>query len=41
MENYAACPDLTDQPLKSPNLELYTDDSFFFKMASDMQGLHL
>jgi hypothetical protein len=31
MENYAAQPDLTDWPLKSPNLELYTDDSSFVK----------
>jgi ribonuclease HI len=31
MENYAARPDLTDQPLKSPDLELYTDGSSFFK----------
>jgi hypothetical protein len=31
MENYDAQPDLTDQPLKSPDLELYTDDSSFVK----------
>jgi hypothetical protein len=31
MENYAARPDLTDQPFKSPDLELYTDDSSFVK----------
>jgi hypothetical protein len=31
MENYAAQPDLTDQSLKNPNLELYTDGSFFVK----------
>jgi ribonuclease HI len=27
MENYAAQPDLTDQSLKNPDLELYTDGS--------------
>jgi hypothetical protein len=27
MKNYAARLDLTDQPLKSPGLELYTDNS--------------
>jgi hypothetical protein len=37
MENYAAQPDLTDQPLKSPDLELYT----LSKMVSDMQSLQL
>jgi ribonuclease HI len=31
MENYAARPDLTDWPLKNPDLELYTDGSSFFK----------
>jgi ribonuclease HI len=31
MENYAAQPDLTDRPLKNPDLELYTDDSSFVK----------
>jgi hypothetical protein len=31
MENYAAQPDLTERPLKSPNLELYTDGSSFVK----------
>jgi hypothetical protein len=31
MENYAAQPDLTDQPLKNPDLELYTDSSNFVK----------
>jgi ribonuclease HI len=31
MENYAACPDLTDWPLKNPDLELYTNGSFFVK----------
>jgi hypothetical protein len=31
MENYAARPDLTDQPLKTPDLELHTDGSFFIK----------
>jgi ribonuclease HI len=31
MENYAARPDLTDQPLKNPDLELYTDGSSFVK----------
>jgi ribonuclease HI len=31
MENYAAHPDLTDQPLKNPNLELHTDGSSFVK----------
>jgi ribonuclease HI len=29
MENCAAGPDLTDQPLKNPDLELYTDGSSF------------
>jgi hypothetical protein len=29
MENYAARPDLTDQPFKNPDLELYTDGSSF------------
>jgi hypothetical protein len=31
MENYAARPDLTDHPLKNPDLELYTDGSSFVK----------
>jgi hypothetical protein len=31
MENYVARPDLTDQPLKNPALELYTDGSSFVK----------
>jgi hypothetical protein len=34
MENYAAWPawpDLTDRPLKNPDLELYTDDCSFVK----------
>jgi hypothetical protein len=31
MENYAAQPDLTDRPLKNPDLELYPDGSFFVK----------
>jgi hypothetical protein len=31
MENYAARPDLTDWPLKNPDLELYTDGSSFVK----------
>jgi ribonuclease HI len=31
MENYAARPDLTDQPLKNPDLELYTDGSSLVK----------
>jgi hypothetical protein len=31
VENYAAQPDLTDQPLKNPDLELYTDSSSFVK----------
>jgi ribonuclease HI len=31
MENYAAWPDLTDRPLKNPDLELYTDGSSFVK----------
>jgi hypothetical protein len=31
MENYAALPNLTDQPLKNPDLELYTDGSSFVK----------
>jgi hypothetical protein len=31
MENYAAWPDLTDQPLKNPDLELYTGGSSFVK----------
>jgi ribonuclease HI len=31
MENYAAQPDLTDRPLKNPDLELYTDGSSFVK----------
>jgi ribonuclease HI len=31
MENYAARPDLTDRPLKNPDLELYTDGSSFVK----------
>jgi hypothetical protein len=29
MENYAARPDLTDRPLKNPDLELYTVGSSF------------
>jgi hypothetical protein len=39
MENYVAQPDLTDQPLNSPDLELYTVP--LSKMVSDMQGLRL
>jgi hypothetical protein len=31
MENYAAQPDLTDWPLKNPDLKLYTDGSSFVK----------
>jgi hypothetical protein len=31
MENYAAQPDLTDRPLKGPDLEVYTDGSSFVK----------
>jgi ribonuclease HI len=31
MENYAAQPDLTNQPLKNSDLELYTDGSSFVK----------
>jgi hypothetical protein len=31
MENYAAQSDLTDQCLKSPDIELYTDGSSFVK----------
>jgi ribonuclease HI len=31
MESYAARPDLTDWPLKNPDLELYTDGSSFVK----------
>jgi ribonuclease HI len=31
MENYAAQPDLTDGPLKNPDLELYTNSSSFVK----------
>jgi ribonuclease HI len=31
MENYAARPDLTDRPLKNPDLELYTNGSSFVK----------
>jgi hypothetical protein len=31
MENYAAQSDVTVQPLKNPDLELYTDGSFFVK----------
>jgi hypothetical protein len=31
MESYAARPDLTDRPLKNPDLELYTDGSSFVK----------
>jgi hypothetical protein len=31
MENFAAQPDLTDQPLKNPDLELYSDGSSFVK----------
>jgi hypothetical protein len=31
MENYAARPDLTDQPLQNPDLELYTDGNSFVK----------
>jgi hypothetical protein len=30
-ENYATRPDLTDRPLKSPDLDLYTDGSSFVK----------
>jgi ribonuclease HI len=38
MENYAAQPDLTDQPLKSPDLELYTDSSSFVKNGARHAG---
>jgi ribonuclease HI len=31
MENYAAQRDLTDQPLKNPDLELYTDGGSFVR----------
>jgi hypothetical protein len=31
MENYVVLPDLTDQPLKNPDLELYTGSSSFVK----------
>jgi hypothetical protein len=31
MKNYAALPDLTDQPLKNPDLELYNDGTSFVK----------
>jgi ribonuclease HI len=31
MENYAAQPDLTDQPLKNPDLMLHTNGSSFVK----------
>jgi hypothetical protein len=41
MENYAVWPDLTDQPLKNPDLELYADGSSFVKNSVDMQGLQL
>jgi hypothetical protein len=34
MENYAAQTDLTDQPLKNPDLELYTDGSSFGTLKS-------
>jgi hypothetical protein len=38
MENYAAWPDLTDQPLKNTDLELYTDNSSFFKNGDKHAG---
>jgi hypothetical protein len=37
MENYAAWPDLTDRPLKNPDLEL----DLMAVPLSDMQGLQL
>jgi hypothetical protein len=39
MENYAALPDLTDQPFKNPDLELYTDGSSFVKNGVRHAGL--
>jgi hypothetical protein len=38
IENYAAQPDLTDQPLKNPDLELYTDGSSFVKNGVSHAG---
>jgi ribonuclease HI len=38
MENYAAQPDLTDQPLKNPDLNLYTDGSSFVKNGVRHEG---
>jgi ribonuclease HI len=38
MENYAAQSDLTDQPLKSPDLKLYTDGSSFVKNGVRHEG---
>jgi hypothetical protein len=31
MENYATPPDLTDKPLENPDLELYSNSSYFVK----------
>jgi hypothetical protein len=44
IENCAAQSDLTDQPLKNSDLQLYTDSSSFVKNGdgqTDMQGLQL
>jgi ribonuclease HI len=39
MENYAARPDLTDQPLKNPDLKLYTGGSSFIKNGVRHAGI--
>jgi hypothetical protein len=41
MENYAAQPDLTDQPLKNTDLELHIDGSSFVKNGVRHSGLQL
>jgi hypothetical protein len=41
MENYAARPELTDQPLKNPDLELYTKGSSFVKNGVRHAGFAL
>jgi hypothetical protein len=38
IENYAAQPDLTDQLLKNPDLELYPDRSSFVKNGVRLTG---
>jgi ribonuclease HI len=38
MENYATWPDLTDQALKNPDVELYTEGSSFVKNGVSHAG---